>query len=193
MTFGGEGSPKIDKNKIFNLWAEGKRSKEISTLLNCSSVSIRKILETYTDYDKEIDYARNTSNIRVYQYNNNGVLLRSFPSISYAAKQVGVDPSCISRCCNKQKNSAKGFFWSFSDNEIFEKRTLKTWNKIQVAQLSLNGELISIYDSLSAAGRAMNKKQTKYIKECCEGKRENMYGYKWKFVEAKINGKNNNC
>jgi hypothetical protein len=27
----------------------------------------------------------------------------------------------------------------------------------------------------------MNKKQTKYIKECCEGIRHSMYGYKWKY------------
>ena len=27
----------------------------------------------------------------------------------------------------------------------------------------------------------MNKTQTKYIKECCEGLRGDMYGYKWKY------------
>jgi hypothetical protein len=36
---------------------------------------------------------------------------------------------------------------------------------------------------MAAAGRAMNKKQTKYIKECCDGKREEMYGFLWKYKD----------
>ena len=180
MTYGGEGRSYINKQKVFEMWEEGKGSLEISKTTGHGIVSVKNILRTYNNYNKEIDFARNTGT-PVYCYNGNGKLLNKYPSIAYAAKQVGIDASIISKCCNGIKKSGAGFFWSYSDKEKFEITSLKTWKKLQVIQLSLDGEIIAEYDSMASAGRAMNKKQTKYIKECCEGKREQMYGYLWKY------------
>ena len=180
MTYGGEGVSKINKQKIYQLWENGFGSLEITKQTGHHSTSIKNILETLDGYSKEIDFARNTGNT-VFQYNEKGELIGSYPSISYAARQVGVDPSVISKCCHGHKKSAAGFFWSFKSNEKFEPQKLKTWQTHKVGQYSLNNELICKYNSLTEAIRAMGKKQPKYIKECCEGKRKEMYGYIWKY------------
>lgn len=180
MTYGGEGSSKINKYELYKLWLSGKGSLEIAKLTGHSDISVRNNLQTFEDYDKELDFARNTGT-KVYCYNDKGELICSYPSIAYASKKVGVDPSVISKCCNKVKNSAGGYFWSYKSDAHFEPQNLKRWNKYRIVQLSLNNEKIAIYDSLSAAGCSVNKKQTKYIKECCDGIRADMYGYKWKY------------
>lgn len=180
MTYGGEGTSYINRQEVYSLWQDGCGSLKISKMMGHSSQSIKKILETLPDYNKDLDFARNTG-VPVYCYGEDGILITSFPSISFAAKAIGVDPSIISKCCNQVKKSAGGFFWSYSNSEHFQPTHLKTWSKLEVFQFSLEGELIAKHDSLSAAGRAMNKKQTKYIKECCEGKRKQMYGYIWKY------------
>lgn len=180
MTYGGEGTSYIDKQEVYSLWQDGYGSIEIARQTGHTSRSIKNILATFTDYNKEIDFARNTG-VVVYCYNSNGVLVAQYPSITFAAKAIGVDPSVINKCCNKVKKSCGGFFWSYSDKENFTPSNLRTWTKLPVIQLSKNGEFVAEYESLSAAGRAVNKNNTKYIKECCEGKREEMYGYIWKY------------
>lgn len=181
MTYGGEGASKINKQKIYQLWNKGFGSLEIAKQTGHHSTSVKNILETLEGYSKEIDFARNTGNA-VFQYSENGELINSYPSVSYAARQVGVDPSVISKCCHGQKQSAAGFFWSFSAEQRFEPKKLKTWHAYRVGQYTLENELVREYNSLSEAIRAMGKKQSKYIKECCEGKRKEMYGFVWKYL-----------
>lgn len=182
MTYGGEGTSYINKEEIIAMWLNGLGSLEISKQTGHTSQAIKSILLTYNNYNKEIDFARNTG-VPVYCYSSQGELLAKYPSITFAAKQVGIDPSIINKCCNKIKKSGAGYFWSYSDKEAFKEATLKTWKRLQVVQLSLDGEVIAEYESMAAAGRAMNKKQTKYIKECCDGKRKEMYGFLWKYKD----------
>ena len=180
MTYGGEGASKVNKYELYRLWLSGKGSQEIARITGYMESTVRNNLQTFKEYEKELDFARNTGTV-VYCYNETGILICSYPSITYAARKIGIDPSIISKCCNKVKNSAGGYFWSYKPDEFFEPQKLKKWNKYRIIQLSLDDSVIAIHDSLSAAGRAMNKKQTKYIKECCDGLRKDMYGYKWKY------------
>ena len=182
MTYGGEGVSKINKQEIYNLWNDGLGSVKISKLTGHSISSIKKILDTFSKYSKEIDFARNTGKI-VHQFNEKGELLNSFPSITNAAKSVNVDPSVINKCCHGQKQSAAGFFWSFDPTKKFSPRHLTTWKSYKVGKYTLEGEFICEYPSLKAAIESLNKKQTRCIKECCEGKRKNMYGYIWKYMD----------
>lgn len=180
MTYGGEGISRVNKYELHDLWLSGKGSLEIAQITGHQEITVRNNLQTFEDYNKEIDFARNTGTT-VYCYNEKGELICAYPSISYASKQVGIDASMISKCCNKIKNSGGGYFWSYKPNDCFEPQNLKRWRKHRIIQLSLDNKIVATYDSLSAAGRAMNKTQTKYIKECCEGVRSDMYGYKWKY------------
>lgn len=181
MTYGGEGASKINRQKIFDLWVQGYGSLEIARQTGHHTFSIKKILESFKDYSKEIDFARNTGNT-VFQYNEKGELVNSYPSIAYAARQVGVNPSMINKCCHGEKQSTAGFFWSFRADEKFEPKQLKTWRTYKIGQYTLQNEFIQEYKTLAEATRAMGKKQSRCIKECCEGKRDNMYGFIWKYL-----------
>lgn len=185
MTFGGEGAIKLDYNEIIKLWDKGFGSVEISKKLSTNNSTIKRILQNYSSYNEKINFTRNIGK-KVYQYNQEGVLLKEYLSISAAARAVNVDPSMINKCCNKAKQSCKGYFWSFSPKDTFQKSILSTWKKYKIIQKDTNGDIIEIFPSLAAAGRAMNKKQTKYIKECCEGLRKEMYGYIWEYAEGGV-------
>lgn len=116
MTFGGEGSTKIDYQQVYDLWDSGKSIPEISKLLNCSIVQLRAILSTYNNYsaDKNNERVRLLSCKTVGQYDKEtGELIHIYQSIKEAAQSVGVDRSCISRCCSGQKKSSKGYIWKF--------------------------------------------------------------------------------
>lgn len=180
MTYGGEGHSKIDKKEVEEMWNNGYGSILIAKKLGHHSISIRNILSTIENYSNELDFIRNTG-IKVYQYNSKGELVNSFLSIKDAAENIRVNPSCISKCCNGHKNSAGGYFWSFDDNANFIPQVLTTWHQYSILQFNLDGHLVAKYKSLSEAIRSMGKKQSKQIKECCEGKRETMYGYMWKY------------
>ena len=68
-------------------------------------------------------------------------------------------------------------------NVLCFSKKLKTWQAYRIGQYTLQNDFIKEYKSLSEATRAMNKKQSRYIKECCDGKRENMYGFVWKYLK----------
>lgn len=182
MTYGGEGSSIIDKKKVIQLWEEGLGSLAIAQQLGHSKSTIKCILQTDSLYNKELDHARNTG-IRVYCYNNQGQLIAEYPSIAFAAKIIGIHPSVINKCCNHIKQSGGGYFWSYSKTATFQPMKLSTWSKKRILQQQLDGTIIRQYESFAEAGRAVNKNNTKYIKECCEGKRSQMYGYKWSYVK----------
>lgn len=180
MTYGGEGSPKINSEKVIDLWNKGLGSVAISKELHAHKISIQKILNTYLNYSKQEDFSRNTG-VTVYQYDSNGKLLKQYSSIADAARAVKVDSSVISKCCNKQKKSCRGFFWSYYPDEVFSAQNLRTWKKYTVIQKDKQGKTLATYPSLSAAARAMGTTQAKGIKDCCDGKKKEMYGYYWEF------------
>lgn len=51
----------------------------------------------------------------------------------------------------------------------------------QVVQLTLDGEYIKTFPSINAAAKSLNKLMGN-IQQCCKGKRNFAYGYKWKYL-----------
>lgn len=54
-----------------------------------------------------------------------------------------------------------------------------------VAQYSLSGEILTTYDSVTAAGKAIGegKVPKENIRQCCHGRKKTAYGYIWRFIE----------
>ena len=52
-----------------------------------------------------------------------------------------------------------------------------------VLQYTLEGELVNEFCSLSNAANFMGKKDPKQIRKVCQGKKDSVYGYIWKFKE----------
>lgn len=118
MTFGGEGSIKIDRDKVRNLWNQGTMTlTDIANELQCSKEAIRTILriqEPTFSSDEAQERALKKCRKKVYQYSLTGELINIYPSIAAASTAVGVDRSCISRVCSGKKKTSKGFLWSFT-------------------------------------------------------------------------------
>ena len=54
-------------------------------------------------------------------------------------------------------------------------------SKIKVKQLTLNNELIKIWDSFADIAREFNIQNASNIVACCKGKKKTSYGYKWSY------------
>ena len=52
----------------------------------------------------------------------------------------------------------------------------------KVGQYDLNGNLISIHESIRSAARSVNLKCYNEISKCCRGIKENYCGYIWKYT-----------
>lgn len=116
MTFGGEGSIKIDYELVYKLWDEGKSISQIAKILNHSIAQLKTILSNYNNFDINENNQRtiNATKKRVGQYDKNtNILIAIYDSIKDAANTVNVDRSCISRCCSGKKKSSRGYIWRF--------------------------------------------------------------------------------
>ena len=116
MTFGGEGSTKINYKLVYELWDSGKSISQIASILNHSITQLKIILSSYKNFNNEENNRRtiNTTKKQVGQYDKNtNELIKIHDSIKDAAAAVNVDRSCISRCCSGKKKSSRGFVWRF--------------------------------------------------------------------------------
>lgn len=58
-------------------------------------------------------------------------------------------------------------------------------NRKKVAQYSLEGELINVFDSATDAYKHLNKNiNNGTIAACCKGKSKTAYGYRWEYVNS---------
>ena len=102
------------------LWDEGKSSKEISEILNCSRKTVAANLKGYKDFSQKSSYYRGMAYAnnpqhkkKVYQYDFDGNFIRSFDSFSEAGLEVNGNKQSGSmiRKSIKKKISAYGFQW----------------------------------------------------------------------------------
>lgn len=134
-------------------------------------------ISPYTKYQPN-----NTKQIN--QYNLDGTFIRSYTSISEAAKAVNVDVSCICACASGKTSVCVGYIWTYDKNpplKIPARNTSPTYPK-RVAQLSLDGDLIAEYDSIADAKRAVGKPDGRNINSVLAGRRNKAYGYIWKYI-----------
>ena len=116
MTFGGEGSVKINYDLVYSLWDDGISIAQIAKIVNHSISQIRHILLDYNNFSVEANAQRtiDATKKKVGQYDKNtNELIKIHDSIKDAAAAVNVDRSCISRCCSGKKKSSRGFVWRF--------------------------------------------------------------------------------
>jgi len=114
----------------------------------------------------------------VYQFNEYGVLIESFNSLTDVESKLGHDKKRISNACITAKNW-KGSYWSYSQNRTFKK--VRDRRKKQVLQCSLDGKEIARYVSVSDASKSTKLSKT-CISRCCRGERNNSRGFLWKYI-----------
>lgn len=122
----------------------------------------------------------------VIQYDLAGNKIKTYPSAAEAGRSNNVSSSCITLACqHKTSTTIKNSYWGYAD-EIFDISKIKiptSGRKKPVSQLNKDGEVLHVYESASAAARALGRKNSSSISDACRGKIKTAYGYKWKYID----------
>ena len=179
-----------------NYYNEGKNIKDISIIMKLSYGTICNYLNKAHElkwciYDtKQIMIDNGKINgkklsIPVIQLSLTGEYIAEFESATEAGRQLNLNQSNISECCRRETNHAYGFIWMFKnyydDNkDIISFDNIQIHTKRKVIQLSLNGEYIKEYESISEAENIIG---CIHITDCCKGERKSSGGFMWKYKE----------
>lgn len=123
----------------------------------------------------------NDRKIKIYQYDLNGIYIKTWDSIFQIDKELGYAASNIRKCCNGQLYSAYGYKWSkiYSNN-------LDTYinpHCRKIVQFDTNMNYIQIWDSIIDASNELNIKYGN-IRSCCERKsKQSKTGFLWRYIE----------
>jgi len=116
----------------------------------------------------------------------NGKFIQEFNSISEASRLVnGATIAKISKCCKKERKSNGGFIWiykkDYSDNNTYSWNGIHNGKSKEVIQLSLNGDFISEYSSITEASKFVKNTSVSKISKCCNGNSKSHASYIWVF------------
>jgi group I intron endonuclease len=140
--------------------------------------------------DKEskerLSVSHNFQKKTVIQLDLNKNMVAEYESISHASRVTGIGISSISKCCNKQCQSAGGYLWEFKDDNYNSTTKSKA---IPVIQFDKNGNFITEYNSISEANRETGIAMTG-ISACCKHKRLTAGGFVWRYKEDEQYRKN---
>ncbi len=124
---------------------------------------------------------------KVKQYDLQGNLLKIWDCMSDAGRELGISNHNIYNCCKDNRKTSGGFIWRYFDDEITEEYLAwcnesppDKYSKKCVAQYSLSGEFIDIFESMAEAELKTGVSHSG-ISMCCNDKREYAGGFIWKF------------
>lgn len=122
------------------------------------------------------------------QYDLQGKLVNTYPSLAEAERMTGIRKSTICSVCKGKGKTAGGYRWSYTDKQL-DMGKQKSGIKKKVYQYDKNFTLIKIFDSITEASK-VTQITLSGISETCRGKRKTAGGYIWSFKE--IEKENNN-
>ena len=182
---GGDGLLLYDYDYIWDLWEKGFTIKQISnsvgcldqvvcTVLNNNGVSTQERIDR--SYVNQIashePFKRKVNKMDV----NTGDILETFPSVSDAAKFIGIDSSTLSKVC-KKSGIVNGYKWQYVDCDYVK----KDFSPKEVCQIDLqSNEIIAIFPSISEAAKSVDG-DSSYISKVCRGIQKSSKGYGWKY------------
>ena len=186
-TLGGDGAKKYDKQRILELWHDGKDVGEIEEEIGADRHTICNILKL--SGIETIEFKRRSGGRAVLQYSIEGKFIARYESLTAATEAMGRDNvSNIKSCCKKISSSAYNYLWKYEDDntpiEEFVSRQKKTGKGMVklVEQYSLDGEYIQTFSSCREAARSIGASYHVGINSCCLGKQKTAYGFKWKYA-----------
>ena len=126
--------------------------------------------------------------IPIVQLDLKGNYIKTWGSLSDASNELKICRSDICSTCKRKKKSAGGYIWVYEEDYDKNKTYTYTnkqgeYNKRKVAQLSKDGEIIKIWDSIADAERCLH---ISHISDRCKGKRTKNGDYKWKYYDEVV-------
>ena len=120
----------------------------------------------------------------VLQFDSMGIYIKTFDSITDAAKETCSPRTKIILSCQRKRQTAGGFIWRY-DGDTVTSNDLKKLNSFKtkpVYKLDLDGNVLEKFDTLTLAEKSVNGDR-RNIQKCIAGKKDSAYGYKWKYVD----------
>ncbi len=177
--------------ELYNNWVKNGYQKDftpsIDRLDESKGYSFNNIqLVTWKEnYMKEAEKNKR----KVNQYTINGKYVRTWGSIKEASENLSINHASISCVCYFKNKTAGGFVWRFAneyDNKNIEKVKIMYSGKAKkVAQYTLEGNLVQIYNSITEVYKQINI-SAGLISEACKGNRKSAGGYQWRYLEGNI-------
>ena len=119
---------------------------------------------------------------KIHQYSLNGEFIKTYSSISEAAKAVNGTRSSIRKCANGEYNRALGYLWSFDKKDKISSCTMGIQGSKAVKQINpRTKEVIAVYRSQSEAARALGINYSG-ISRACKDHTKLSAGYYWEYV-----------
>lgn len=134
----------------------------------------------WTDLEK-IASRNGSLSKEVFQFTLHGDFLNQFPSVSEAARSIGLKSTAhIADCCNGKRRYANGFLWSYQKEiRVPEKLRFKI-----IHQYDLDGSFIKEWNGFTEIGEYfnLNKTTVMHIIKKQNKTRSNLKNYKWKII-----------
>ena len=142
-----------------------------------------------SEYDSDKDYIYVN---KIGEYNKKAVIqlslkgeyIKEFNSISEASRLViGTSVSKICNCCLNERKSNGKYMWIYKEdyveNKVYKWDGISNGESKEVIQLSLDGEFIKEYNSITEASKNVINSSISKISNCCNNKRKSHANYIW--------------
>ena len=177
----GTGSSLKFHNAISTTGADNFKWEQIDTASNPNELAEKETKYIYDFKAQEEGYNGDCGGgfqKLVYQYNENGILIETYASLTEIKETLGIDKQRISSAC-LNSTMYDGSFWSYRK---LEKIIPKTDLRIKaVNQYSLNQEFIENFKSASEASKLTGISKS-CITRCCRGERKSSGGFIWNYI-----------
>lgn len=157
---------------------------------------------SYNNSYNDIAKRRSNSKKKVYQYDSNFELIKTYNSSHDASREMNVSNGIMSQCCREdvyEKSKGKrnltiyGFVFSYRELDAFEVQERFFQSKYAhihctgrlVGQYELDGTLIKTYESTNKAGKSLGISASN-ISACCRGKFKQSHGFRWEYMKEKL-------
>lgn len=134
---------------------------------------------------------------KVSQYSLEGNFIRTYDSISDAARDNNISQGDICSCCKNKIRFAGSYIWRYSDEDIdtycyFDRKTrsesLAEFNKSKRKAIEqrdkVTGELLNTFDSMKQGALAIGKSNPSPISHCCLHLTSSAYNYHWCYKDS---------
>lgn len=122
------------------------------------------------------------------QYTLDGEFVKTYNSVSEAARQVGCGSSGINQCCLGHTKQVSGFFWRFHDEPLNKYETDGYIIVRQVDKYTIDGRFVQTYENEHEAAKEIAETQNKYLDtvarcicRCCSGQEKIAYSFVFRF------------
>lgn len=178
MNQGGSNKNSVDYTKVYELWKQGKTTKEISLKMNIGRSTVYNVLHSFPDFVLD----NSSDNFKIYQYDLNGNFIKEWPSCKAVQRELNIDACAIGKVINKQRNTAGGFQWSNKYYNHIKPITDKA-NPKPIEQYDLKNNYIQTFKTLGEAARMVNGDASAIRCAANGGMKRSAYGFRWHFKE----------